>query len=297
MSIPKISLEQWATFRSVVDEGSFAKAAEALNKSQSTVSYTISRLNDLLPSPALTLEGRKAVLTELGKALYRHASHLLDQADQTEQIARIFGRGWEDQIALVTDALTPMSKVFRALDRFSQTCPSTRFKILETSLSGTDEALFNRQCDLAISPRVPPGFMGDPLTSIKMIAVAHKDHPLAKQTDIDENELRRHRQMVVRDSGTKREQNAGWLGSDQRWTVSHFASSIEAVLNNFAFAFLPKHRVKRYLENGQMVELQLKIGRERRIPLSLIQCEPQLAGPGTQALVKILNDVFQTSDA
>lgn len=63
VQVPRISLEQWAAFKAVVDEGSYAKAAEMLNKSQSAISYAISRLNDLLPSPALVLEGRKAVLS------------------------------------------------------------------------------------------------------------------------------------------------------------------------------------------------------------------------------------------
>ena len=58
--IPKISLEQWAAFKAVVDEGSFAKAAEALNKSQSAVSYAIAKLEEQLPTPVLTQQGRRA---------------------------------------------------------------------------------------------------------------------------------------------------------------------------------------------------------------------------------------------
>ncbi|MGD8593829.1 MAG: LysR family transcriptional regulator, partial [Gammaproteobacteria bacterium] len=46
MKQPKTTLEQWAVFTTVVDEGSFAKAAEALNKSQSAVSYIIGNLNN-----------------------------------------------------------------------------------------------------------------------------------------------------------------------------------------------------------------------------------------------------------
>lgn len=35
--IPRVTLEQWAVLQAVVDEGSFAQAAEALNKSQSSI--------------------------------------------------------------------------------------------------------------------------------------------------------------------------------------------------------------------------------------------------------------------
>ena len=53
MKPPRISLEQWLAFKTVVDCGSYALAAEALNKSQSSVSYAVSRLNDQLPSTGL----------------------------------------------------------------------------------------------------------------------------------------------------------------------------------------------------------------------------------------------------
>ncbi len=64
---PKITLEQWQTFRCVVDEGSFARAAEKLNKSQSSISYAIGQLNAQLPQPVLRVEGRRSVLTEAGE--------------------------------------------------------------------------------------------------------------------------------------------------------------------------------------------------------------------------------------
>ena len=85
---PRITLEQWQAFRSVVDEGSFARAADALNKSQSSISYAIGQLNAQLPQPVLRIEGRRAVLTEAGKVLYRHAEQILAQASDAEAVAR-----------------------------------------------------------------------------------------------------------------------------------------------------------------------------------------------------------------
>ena len=57
---PKITLEQWASLVAVVDEGSYAKAADLLNKSQSTVSYAISRVEEQLGGQVLKISGRKA---------------------------------------------------------------------------------------------------------------------------------------------------------------------------------------------------------------------------------------------
>lgn len=290
--IPKITLEQWAAFKAVVDEGTYARAAEALNKSQSSVSYAIARLNEVLPSPALEQDGRKAVLTATGTALYRYASNLLDQAHATEQAAEYLASGWESLVTLVCDALTPMPPVLCSLQEFSVLSPQTRIKILETSLSGTDEAVLGQGCDLAIAPRVPPGFLADPLMEVRMLAVAHKSHPLARMSLITEAELKNHRQIVVRDSGIKREQDAGWLGAQQRWTVSHFATSVDTIMAGLGFAFLPEHRVARYLKEGELVKLPLEIGSERRVPLSLIVTMPAHAGPATRALAKFLIQQF-----
>lgn len=293
--VPRVTLEQWAALKAVVDEGSYAKAAETLNKSQSAISYAIARLNDMLPSPALVLEGRKAVLSAAGETLYRYASSLLEQAYATEQAAHYLASGWESTITLVTDALTPMPTVLCALQRFSQRSPLTRIKILETSLSGTDEAVLSHQCELALMVRVPPGFLGAPVMQINMLAVAHRNHPLAQLPSVTEAELKNHRQIVVRDSGLRREQNEGWLGSEQRWTVSHFATSVDTVEAGLGFAFLPEHRIKDSLSSGDLKRLPLQMGGERHITLNLVVTQAGHAGPATQALAQILRDAFQHS--
>ena len=66
--LAKTSLEQWAVLAAVVDEGGYAQAAAALHRSQSAVSYAVGRLQEELDVPLLVIEGRKAVLTQIGRA-------------------------------------------------------------------------------------------------------------------------------------------------------------------------------------------------------------------------------------
>ena len=67
MKAPRVTLDQWRTLQAVVDHGGFAQAAEALHRSQSSVSYTVARMQEQLGAPLLRIDGRKAVLTEAGK--------------------------------------------------------------------------------------------------------------------------------------------------------------------------------------------------------------------------------------
>ena len=63
----RTTIEQWAVLAAVVDEGGFAQAATALNRSQSAVSYAVARLQEAVDVPLLAIEGRKAVLTAHGQ--------------------------------------------------------------------------------------------------------------------------------------------------------------------------------------------------------------------------------------
>ncbi len=291
--LPRVTLEQWATLKAVVDEGSFARAAEVLNKSQSSVSYAISRLNEQLPTPALQIQGRRAVLTDSGEVLYRRAVHLLREAEETEETARLLSRGVEAEVTLAIDALLESSRLTPMLESFSREYPRTRVRILETSLSGTEEALLERQADIVVGSKVPVGFLGTPLQSVRMIPVARPDHPLfedieAERQGINEWELRSWRQVVLRDTGQRREQDAGWLGSEQRWTVSHFSTAIGLLRSGLAFAFIPEGWIRRELEEGTLRELPLAMQASRLLPLYLMMASPEAAGPATHSLASLL---------
>src|ERR1035437_5216482 len=63
------TIDQWEVLEAVVELGSFAAAASKMNRSQSTISYAVSRLQEQFKTPLLGMKGRKAQLTEAGKAL------------------------------------------------------------------------------------------------------------------------------------------------------------------------------------------------------------------------------------
>lgn len=293
----KITLEQWLTFKTVVDEGSYASAAEVLNKSQSSISYSMQQMALHLASPVLELQGRKAVITAAGQTLYRHAEDLLKHASTMERIAEDMAAGVEDSVTLALDALAPRDPIFEALQSLAEQYPRTRVKVLETTLSGTDEALLSGGAHVAVMAKVPPGFLADPLMPVKMVAVASKKHPLATLSrtsgEVTEADLSAARQIVIRDSGQKREQNAGWLGAYQRWTFSHFATSIYAVEMGLGFAFLPEHFIVEQLQSGKLVRLALRPNGERHLSLSLVQASHRASGPAETALANALRHSFK----
>jgi DNA-binding transcriptional LysR family regulator len=291
MSNPRITLDQWQALMSVVDSGSYAKAAEKLHKSQSALTYAVQKLESLLGVKAFEIQGRKAVLTPTGQLLYRRARALLNDASGLEQAARMLSAGWEAEIYLAVDVVFPTWLLLQCLGRFHVESPHTRIEVIESVLGGTNEALLQGQADLAISGRIPHGFNGDPLMRLRFIPVARPDHVLHKLgRPLTTRDLRAHLHLVVRDSGSKRTSNALTVETSQRWTFSHMVTSIEAARLGYGFSWYPEEKIRDELAAGTLKQLPMRDGGERFVELYLIFAERDYAGPGTLRLAEIMRE-------
>jgi len=289
----KATLEQWQTLIAVVDEGGFAQAAEALRKSQSAISYAISKLEAALGVAVFKIDGRKAVLTAPGEALLRHARQLVENAERIETLADYFTQGWEPEIRIAMDTIFPEDLMLSVLNAFANEHPQIRITLVESALSGTDEALLRHEADLVIGGHVPPGFTGQFLLNIQFLAVAHPAHPLHQHpTPLTLDDLKSHRQLVVKDSGSRR-LDAGWLGAHQRWTFSSVHTSIKSACQGLGFAWYPTLKIEQPLKAGNLKPLPLLSGAVREVPIYLILSDGEYAHPGVKRLANLLKTVIQ----
>lgn len=291
MAQPRITLEQWRALMTVVDAGGYAQAAEALHKSQSAVTYAVQKIENLLGVKAFEVQGRKAVLTSTGQLLYRRAKALLDEAAALERAAASLSAGWEAVLRLAVEILFPNDVLLATLARFGEESPHTRIELIESVLGGTAECLLKGEAELAIAPVVPTGFFGELLMTTRLRMVAAPQHPLHHLgRPVGPAELRQHRHVVVRDSGSQRSTTPPSLDAKQRWTVSHMATSIEALRAGYGFAWVPEDKIRHELASGVLVPLPLEGAQERRVSLYLIYADRDSAGPGLQRLVELLRE-------
>jgi len=295
MNHPKVSLDQWRALQAVVDHGGFAQAAVHLHRSQSSVSYAVNRLQEQLDLKILHIEGRKAVLSDAGKALLQRSRQLLADASAIEQQAQHLKQGWEAEIRLATEAAFPTQLLMEALKQFEALSKETRIRLQEVVLSGAEEVLLNREADLVISPYVPQGFLGNELIQVKFIAVAHPQHPLHQlNRSINSDDLNRETQVMVSDSGSKNI-DAGWLSGSQRWAVNSLESSRKIISNGLGFGWLPEFEIKQQLLNNELKPLPLNEGAINIGVLYLIYADINCLGPATRQLANILTQVCKTA--
>jgi DNA-binding transcriptional LysR family regulator len=289
MVTPRITLDQWRALLGVVNEGGYARAAKALDKSQSSVTYAVQQLESQLGVKAFRIEGRKAELTPTGQLLYRRARYLVDEAVGLEQAAKKLSAGWEAELQVAVETIFPTWLLLECLERLAAESPHTRIELIETVLGGRDDSLL-KQVDLAIFGTIPQGFMAEPLMRMRFVLAAHPDHPLHRLgRKLSTQDLRAHRQLVVRESSPQRSTPLT-LEATQRWTVGNMATSIEAARAGYGFAWLPEERIREELKAGTLKALPLREGGERYAELYLIFADRENAGPAALRLAEVIRE-------
>jgi len=297
MFTPRISLDQWRSLNAVVETGGYAQAAAMLNRSQSSISYHIARLQDLLGIEVFRIVGRRAELTEHGEVLYRRSQQLLRDVEQLEQLAHTLEQGWEAEINLVVDAAFPPVLLMQALKLFEPQSKGTRVKLNEVVLSGAADALLEGSADIVIGARVPSRFLGDHLITIDFIAVANPGHALHKlKRPVTADDLEKHLQVIIRDSGYVRKMDFGWLQAKHQWSVSSIDTAVTAISNGLGFGWLPRHIISSHIDNDNLKPLPLREGQQYRASLQMIFGDSEHAGPATRTLGEIIKHVVAKSE-
>ncbi|GHA55109.1 LysR family transcriptional regulator [Photobacterium aphoticum] len=290
----KTTLDQWLTLHEIDRHGSIQAAATALNKSHTTLIYAVRKLEDQLGVTLVTVEGRRAVLSEDGKALVRRASSLLDQARDLEHMSQQLSQGVESEITVAVDHLCDRQWLYGPLATFLAENTTTSVQIIETSLSGTTDAVLSGKADIAIINLPVTNYPAEALGTVNMIPVVAKHHPLAQQADLHINDLTTQTQIVIRDLGADSKlskQNVGWLKSQQRITVDNFDHAWQAVKAGLGFCRLPQHwlnRMGRHGEEQDIVQLDIAEAHRYQVPIHVTLPHGVKTGPAAKQLYALI---------
>lgn len=160
------------SFVTVVDLGSFTRAAEALGRTQPAVSLQIRRLEDLLRSQLINTEGRQIRLTDAGMALGPYARQILRLNDDiVAYYANESLSGWI-RVGVPTDFSNAF--LLGAITRFAASHPDVKIEMESHLSKDLRHQLTTDRLDLvvAIAPTQDEAFLVNSATITPLWAVA-----------------------------------------------------------------------------------------------------------------------------
>jgi DNA-binding transcriptional LysR family regulator len=167
-------------------------------------------------------------------------------------------------------------------------------EVYETVVGGALELLTDGTIDLAITPDVPEGFLGEPLMTIRFLPVAAPSHPLHALDRVTLSDLRDHHHLIIRDSGSRRDRAAAWNVAQNRITFSQTSTSIEAARRGMGFGWYAETLIGADLASGALKTLPLAGGGERFGELYLVFQDAEGAAPGAQHMAQIIRAIAKS---
>lgn len=270
MALPQTTLEQWFVLQTVIEKGGYAQAADHLHRSQSSVSYALSSLQERLGLPLLEIVGRRAVLTEPGQALLAQARPLIAAFAQLEQRAAGLKGGMRTQLSLIVDSVFPKRQLFSALKIFQQQFPQTQVHLTEILRTESARQLSERAADVYITTLTPESALsGSWLLDVEFIPVASCDHALLHlPTPLSVSDLARFPLITIADRDTQRQEKRR-LDPAASWTFTTVEAALDAISVGVGYGWMPLDRVKSALDSGALCRLPLAAGTVRQTPLYL----------------------------
>jgi len=260
-----ISIDILEIIDAIGRRGSFAKAAEELNKATSAISYGVQKLEEQLDIALFQRQGRRSVLTPAGQLVLEEGRKILATTARLADTAKEVATGWETRIRIAVESIQPYPVFFEVLNQFLNEHPSIEIEVSECILNGGWEALEQDRVDLLVGVPGPVpkqrGYRAQSLGVPALVPVISARHKLAKLSGNAERlaaALPQLRRVVTHDTSVNDiARSAGLSSGGQKLYVQTIDQKLEAILAGAGIGHLPIRRIQRHLDSGALLKLQL----------------------------------------
>ncbi len=261
-----ITIEVLETLDAIDRRGSFAKAAEELNKATSAISYIVQKLEEQLDIALFQRQGRRSVLTPAGHLILAEGREILSTTHRLANKAKEVATGLETRISIATESILPYSAFFSVLKEFIDEYPTIEIDLCECVLNGGWELLEKGNVDLIVgSPGPVPqqkGYRSIAMPASDLLPVIAAHHPLAKLLRDREQvatTLPKLRRVITHDTSSEGIKRSEGLSSDgKRFYVQTIDQKVHAILAGIGIGHLPQNRIEQYLKTEELIPINLE---------------------------------------
>jgi len=254
-----MDLRRFMTFKTVVEEGSFAKAAQKLYCTQSTVTFHIQQLEQELGVQLFEKIGRRMIVTPAGKKLLPEVHELTRVLQGIRQLAQQDADLTGDLRVVVGETLLAY-KMPAVLQRFRAKAPQVRLFLQSMNCYAIRDALLSDAADLGIFYRVgkDESLHMENLGEQSLVLVAS---PLCDNLDFIEASQHIPTSFIINEpecifrqifESTLRERRITLENTIELWSIE---SIKKCVASNLGVSYLPRFSVEHELQSGILKEI------------------------------------------
>ncbi|CAM3800782.1 LysR family transcriptional regulator [Parendozoicomonas haliclonae] len=284
----KYTLEQLKAFSAAAEQGSFSAAARKLGKPQSVISTQIQYLEIELGFDLFDRSRRNPVLTSRGRAILPEVNTLLQQNSWLDQIT--------DNLLSLDDSLLSIAVEDVALGLgleqvvmdLSQRFPALQLEFLHPGTDEIVEMVANERCHIGLmslpKKALPDTLKVRHLKQGRLAVFVAPNHPLAKTDRVSLAELKKHRQLVIRD----RQHLERHRISRDAWFNESLFSIVQLVRIGLGWSLLDEQMLESEVVSGRLVKLETDTMLEITEPVHMIWKAKSEANPAILQFVNAL---------
>lgn len=246
-----MELQQIRYFLAIHEHGSFSRAAQACDVSQPALTAAIKKIEAEIGAPLLYREGKRLVLTELGRLVKPHLEQVLAGTQNAREIARNFTLLRQAPLRIGVMTTIGPARVSHFFQHFHQENPGIEMAVRDATLPGLLHELEAGDLDLVLAS-TPKGledtFRSEPLYQERYVVVFPPGHRLGRLDAITLNDVAGEdyvdrlacelREAVMAACGERKiELYAAFRSEREDWVES-------LVLAGLGFAFMPEYSVR-----------------------------------------------------
>ncbi len=176
---------------SVVEEGSFTRAAEKLYVSQPALSQQIKQLEDELGTPVLDRAGRRVRLNAAGEIFVMHARRVFQELDEAKIALQELQELQRGSLRVGIVQTVNAYLIPPVVARFTEAYPLIQLEIEELAAGEIEQALREGLVQLGVSfiPPTEEGLEYEELFNEELVLVIGEKHAMANCVEIEVSKL------------------------------------------------------------------------------------------------------------
>lgn len=262
-----MDLKYLNTFRVIVEEGGFSKAAERLNYTQSTITFQIGQLEQELSASLFEKIGRKMVLTKAGEHLIPYVDEVLNSVDKLRSFGDDLAEYGGDLRVGIGETLL-CYHLPSILKEFHSQAPNARLFLRSMNCYNIRDELMNGSLDLGVFYDCVGGF-GTSLTTHSMetypLTLVAAPKIKAQYPDFVTPDRQIPVPFIINEPACVfrqiferylQEKSIRLDHTIELWSIPTIK---KLVANEVGISFLPRFTVQEELDNGTLAEIQTEL--------------------------------------